>query len=143
MSREYTADVIMACAFTICDAVCPPFPELDPDAPIEEQARQATDWISDSDYEDAHIRIAIGSASDPDTGKTGFDVCISLTDESVSEEDATTVFVGYELFNSDTDIGTTNGEVLVEIFKPGPWVDHLVTLAWRAIPIVERKSRDA
>ena len=144
MSFELTADAIMAFAHTICNAASPPFPELDPDAPIEEQAQQVTDWLVDSNYKDAHIQIFIGSAASADGQKVGFEVYIGLAHALVNDKgpDTTTVFLGYEFFDHDADPDTAEGEVMVEIFQPGPWVDHLVTLARQALLIVEGKNRD-
>jgi hypothetical protein len=134
-------EVLMALAHTICDAASPPFPAYDPEARLAEQAQQVTDWLIDSDYKDAHIRIAISGAHDTE-GKEGFEVYIGLAREPVSDEDDPTVFVGYELFDSDADPDTTDGEVIVELFTPGPWIAHLVRVAERALPIVERRLRD-
>jgi hypothetical protein len=144
VSREYTPDAIMTFAHSICYAASPPFPDLAPDAPLEEQAQQVTDWDIDSRYEDAHIKIYIGGAQSAGGRKEGCEVYIGLSNVPVSDEgpDNTTVFVGYELFDRDADPGTAEGEVRVDIFKPGPWVDHLVALARRALPIVERRLRD-
>jgi hypothetical protein len=134
-------EALMSLAHTICDAAAPPLPQYDPDASLAEQAEQVTDWLIDSAYEDAHIRIVIGSAHDTE-GKEGFEVYIRLAREPVSDEDDPTVFVGYELFDSDADPDTADGEVTVEIFTPGPWIAHLVRVAERALPIVERRLRD-
>jgi len=55
VSVQLTAAQIMLCAYTICHAASPPLPAVGPDVSVEDHVRQATDWLIESDYEDAYI----------------------------------------------------------------------------------------
>ena len=106
VSVQLTADQIMLCAYTICHAASPPLPACGPDVSVEDQVRQATDWLLDSDYEDAHLCIAIGGAWAANNRQRGVEVAIRLqpahadeADHRQNETDDGTVFVGYELFD--------------------------------------------
>jgi hypothetical protein len=96
----------MLCAYTICHAASPPLPAFGPDVSVEEHVRQATDWLIESDYEDAHICIAIDGAWAANNRQRGVEVSIRLqpahvdeADNGPDETDDGTVFVGYELFD--------------------------------------------
>jgi len=134
----------MLCAYTICRAASPPLPAFGPDVSFEEQVRQSTDWLIDSDYEDAHICISIDGAWSANNRQRGVEVAIRLhtahVDEADNVHDATddrTVFVGYELFDIGQGSPRTNGMYTVEILKPGPWMDHLVAVALRARQVIQ------
>ncbi len=149
MSVQLTAKQIILCAYTICHAASPPLPAFGPDVSSEEQVRQATDWLRDSDYEDAHICIAIDGAWSANNRQRGVEVAIRLhtahVDEADNVHDATddrTVFVGYELFDIGQGSPRTNGMYTVEILKPGPWMDHLVAVALRARQVMQGRRSD-
>ena len=144
MSVQLTADQIMLCAYTICHAASPPLPACGPDVSVEEQVRQATDWLLDSDYEDAHLCISIGGAWAANNRQRGVEVTIRLqtahadeADHVHTETDDGTVFVGYELFDIGTGPPRKDGVYRVELWKPGPWMDHLVAVALRARQVIQ------
>ena len=143
MSANLTAEEICGLAFVICQAAAPTPPAFAPETAIEERAQRWIDWDIDSDYEDEHIRIAIGGARSSKERKKGFEIYIGLANQPESREtDHLTVFIGYELFGDDQDSATEDVPIDVEVWKPGPWMDHLVTVARRALPIVQSRMRD-
>ena len=149
MSVQLTADQIMLCAYTICHAASPPLPACGPDVSVEEHVRQATDWLLDSDYEDAHLCIAIGGAWAANNRQRGVEVSIRLhtshVDEAAKGQDETddgTVFVGYELFDIGQGSPSQDGVYTVALWKPGPWMDHLVAVALRARQVIQGRRRD-
>ena len=144
VSVQLTADQIMLCAYTICHAASPPLPPCGLDVSVEEQVRQATDWLLDSDYEDAHLCIAIGGAWAANNRQRGVEVSIRLqtahadeADHVHNETDDGTVFVGYELFDIGKGLPRQDGVYTVELWKPGPWMDHLVVVALRARQVIQ------
>src|SRR6266436_4193352 len=144
MSVQLTAEQIMLCAYTICHAASPPLPVFGPDVSSEEQVRQATSWLIDSDYEDAYICIAIDGAWAANNRQRGVEVSIRLqtsnvdvTDKVHDEPDDVTVFVGYELFDIGKGSPSKDGMYTVEIFTPGPWIDLLVAVALRARHVIQ------
>ena len=142
MSVELTPQEIIDYAFVISGAASPPLPAVGPDVSLEDQARRAIDWLIDSDYEDTHIHIAIGGAQSVDAHKKGFEVYIGLSRPPMNDEDDRTLFVGYELFDVTDAPDTAEGEVIVKIFKPGPWIDHLSTVGRRALPLLKSRTND-
>jgi hypothetical protein len=116
---------------------------------FEEQVWQATDWLIDSDYEDAHICISIDGAWSANNRQRGVEVSIRLQTSNVDEADNVndetddvTVFVGYELFDIGKGSPRKDGMYTVEIFKPGPWIDHLVVVALRARHVIQGRRSD-
>jgi len=149
VSVQLTAAQIMLCAYTICHAASPPLPAFGPDVSFEEQVQQATDWLRDSDYEDAHICIAIDGAWSANNRQRGVEVSIRLQTSKVDEADNVhdetddvTVFVGYELFDIGKGSPRKDGMYTVEICKPGPWLDHLVAVALRARHVMQCRRSD-
>ena len=147
VSVQLTADQIMLCAYTICHAASPPLPACGPDVSVEDQVRQATDWLLDSDYEDAHLCISIGGAWAATNRQRGIEVSICLqtaqaneADHGHTETDDGTVFVGYELFDIGKGPPSKDGVYTVELWKPGPWMDHLVAVALRARQVIQGRS---
>jgi len=147
VSVQLTADQIMLCAYTICHAASPPLPACGPDVSVEDQVRQATDWLLDSDYEDAHLCISIGGAWAANNRQRGVEVAIRLqpvhadeADHRQNETDDGTVFVGYELFDIGKGPPRQDGVYTVELLKPGPWIDHLVAVALRARQVIQGRS---
>ena len=78
MRVQLSAAQIMLCAYTIYHAASPPLPAFGPEVSSEEHVRQATDWLLDSDYEDAHLCIAIGGAWAANNRQRGVEVAIRL-----------------------------------------------------------------
>ena len=148
MSVQLTTAQIMLCAYTICHAASPPLPAVGPDVSAEEHVRQATDWLRESDYEDAHICIAIDGAWAANNRQRGVEVSIRLQPSKVDEADKVhdaddgTVFVGYELFDIGKGSPRQDGRYTVELFQPGPWLDHLVAVALRARQVMQGRRRD-
>ena len=147
VSVQLTADQIMLCAYTICHAASPPLPAYGPDVSVEDQVRQATDWLLDSDYEDAHLCITIGGAWAANNRQRGVEVVIRLqtaqadeADQVQNETDDRTVFVGYELFDIGKGPPGKDGVYRVELWKPGPWMDHLVAVALRARQVIRGRG---
>ena len=149
MSVQLTAEQIILCAYTICHAASPPLPAFGPDVSVEEQGRQATDGLRESDYEDASLCIAIDGAWSANNRQRGVAVAIRLhtskvdeADKGHDETDDGTVFVGYELFDIGKGSPSKDGMYAVEIFQPGPWLDHLVAVALRARQVIQGRRRD-
>jgi len=72
LRANLTAEAICGLAFVICQAAAPTPPAFAPETSIEERAQRWIDWDIDSEYEDEHIRIAIGGAILSSEGKKGF-----------------------------------------------------------------------
>ena len=139
MSGHLTAPQIFHLAFSICDAAAPQTAAFDPGSSVAEQAQQATDWLQESHYEDEHLRIAVGGVR-ADGGRTiGWEVSIGLGHKAGSDA---TVFLGYQLFDDDQDPATDEVPIDVVIWQPGPWVAHLVTVARRALAILQGRMRN-
>ncbi len=144
MRVQLSAAQIMLCAYTICHAASPPLPAFGPEVSSEEHVRQATDWLLESDYEDAYIGISIDSAWSANNRQRGVEVAIRLhtahvdeVDKVHDEPDEVTVFVGYELFDIGKGSPSKDGMYTVEILQPGPWMDHLVAVALRARQVIQ------
>ena len=143
LSYTLTPQQIFSLAHSICDAAAPPSPPCAPETSLEERAQQVTDWLIDSDYEDDHLCIAIGGAHAADDRKDGCEVSIGLRHPPVSDEtDARTVFLSYARFAQDQDPTTDDVPLDIRIWEPGPWVDYLVTLARRAVVMLQNRYGD-
>src|SRR5574341_2578395 len=134
---------------TMCHAASPPLPAFSPDVSFEEQVRQATDWLRDSDYEDAQICISIDGAWAANNRQRGVEVSIRLHTPKVNEAgnvhdetDDGTVLVGYELFDIGKVALRKDGMYIVEICQPGTWIDHLVAVTLRARQVIQGRRSE-
>jgi hypothetical protein len=135
---QLTPGEITDFAFTVCYVASPSYPELPSDMDKEQKVQLAIDWLIDSVYIDEHIKISICGAEDSN-GKKGLEICIFRSDTSVSEDDIT-VFIAYDFTDYDATSSAEDRLIDVELFKHGPWMDHLITVGHRALSILQNRG---
>ncbi len=143
MPTQLTPAQICALAHTICDAASPPPPVVDPEASVETQEQQALEWFYErGEYKDARILILISSAMDPAHGKEGWEILIGEPVAPCESDEWENFFLAYELYDVGQDPETADALITVEAWRPGPWMDHLITVAGRADTVLRERSGD-
>ena len=104
-------------------------PKPGPDASEEEIAS----WLRDSEegrfYDDPHLSIDRWSAHVSDFGPS-YEINISLPDDDSGHLGAV-VLKSYQSWDNPERLP------MVDVFEPGPWCAHLVTLAHRAATVLQ------
>ena len=125
-------------------AANPPVPQRGPDLSDEDFDQHLWDWCDDLNYEDPHIYISLLPAVGPDEQKKGFQVDIYPNTpgshlDNDEEEGGKAVFIGSAVWGRDEDPATTYGDIVVDCFLSGPWIDYLNTVAERAWAIIQAR----
>ena len=99
-----------------------------PDASEEERETWCRDSLEECSYDDPHLSIDRFPADDTAYGP-GCEMIIGLRDDS--GELGAVVLVSYQSWDGVDPLAR------VKMFEPGPWCDHLVTLAHRAATVLQ------
>jgi hypothetical protein len=128
-----TPNDIVTCAFCITETASPPYPVIDPNAPLAIQVALHDAWMINHGYADPYISIDTLLSHTREDGQGGTAVWITLSREPMSEGEDLTLFYAIAWH------GESDQEPTVEVFHPGPWIAYLYRLYLRAHPIALRR----